>query len=120
MSQFAVSFVSDIFPKASRAGTTGRWRRSGSLGRAGSNRSPEMQHAETVRQCAEGHQEEEGTGEITVHAPTAEGVHNTCHAHCAERHSPDHCSLTAADGRNPGYDNRNSRKPIQEENTQPA
>jgi hypothetical protein len=40
MSQFAVSFVADIFPKASRAGTTGRWRRSGSLGRAGSNRSP--------------------------------------------------------------------------------
>ncbi len=28
-----------------------------------------MQHAETVRQCDEGHQEEEGAGEVTVHAP---------------------------------------------------
>src|SRR5258708_9813179 len=41
-----------------------------------------MQHAETVRQCDEGHQEEEGAGEVTVHAPTAERVHNTRHAHC--------------------------------------
>jgi Cu2+-exporting ATPase len=40
MSQFAVSFVADIFPKTSRAGTTVRWRRSRLLGRAGSNRSP--------------------------------------------------------------------------------
>src|SRR5215469_7631211 len=39
ISQFAVSFVADISPKTSRAGTTGRWRRSGLLGQAGSNRS---------------------------------------------------------------------------------
>ena len=39
MSQFVVSFAADIFPRASRAGTRRRWRRSGSLGRAGSNRS---------------------------------------------------------------------------------
>src|SRR6266849_7098025 len=38
MSQFAVSFVADIFPKTSRAGTREQWCRSGLLGRAGSNR----------------------------------------------------------------------------------
>jgi hypothetical protein len=37
---------------------------------------------------------------VTVHAPTAERVHNTRHAHCAERDSPDHCSPTSPDGRN--------------------
>src|ERR1700719_1000210 len=56
-----------------------------------------MQHAETVRQCDDGHQEEEGAGEVTVHAPTAERVHNTCHPHCGERDSPDNCSPTVAE-----------------------
>ena len=42
----------------------------------------EMQDAETVRQCDQGHQEEEGSGDVTVYAPTAERVHNTRHAHC--------------------------------------
>ena len=34
----------------------------------------ETQDAETVRQCDEGHEEEEGASEVTVHAPTAERV----------------------------------------------
>src|SRR5260370_12478168 len=38
MSQFAVSFVADIFPKTSRSGTRDQCCRSGLLGRAGSNR----------------------------------------------------------------------------------
>ena len=79
-----------------------------------------MQDAETVLQCGEAHQEEEGAGDVTVHAPTAEGVHNTRPAHCDERDSPDDCSPTATDYRNSGRDNRNSWKPIQDENTPPA
>ena len=30
-----------------------------------------------------------------MHAPTAEGIHNTRHAHCGERDSPNYCSPTA-------------------------
>jgi hypothetical protein len=41
----------------------------------------EMQDAETVRQCDEGHQEKEGSCNVTVYAPTARRIHNTRHAH---------------------------------------
>jgi hypothetical protein len=80
----------------------------------------EMQDAETVQQCGEGHQEEKGAGNVTVYAPTAERVHNTRHAHCGERDSPDDCSPTAADGQRPDCNYRDGRKPIQHENTPPA
>lgn len=80
----------------------------------------ETQDAETVRQSGEGHEQEEGAGEVTVHAPTAERVHHTRRAHGAERDRPDGCSPTAADSRSPGHDNGNGRKPIQEENTPSA
>src|SRR5215472_6016393 len=57
----------------------------------------EMQDAETIRQCREGHQEEEGSGGVTVYTPTAERVHSTRHAHCGECDSPDDCSRSVAD-----------------------
>ena len=43
-----------------------------------------------------------------MHAPTAERVHNTRHAHCGERDCPNDCSPTAADVQRPDYDNRDS------------
>ena len=92
MGRFAVSFVADIFPITSQAGNTGRRRRSGLLPRAGSNRSPRDAGCRTVQQCGQGHQEEKGAGNVTVYATTAERVHNTRHAHCGERDSPDDCS----------------------------
>jgi hypothetical protein len=66
----------------------------------------ETQDAETVRQCGEGHQEEERTGEVTVHASTAERIRNTRHAHCGQRDDPNGCSPTSADGKGAGHDNR--------------
>ena len=68
--------------------------------------SVETQDAETVRQCGEGHQEEERTGEVTVHASTAERIRNTRHAHRGQRDDPNGCSPTAADGKGAGHDNR--------------
>src|SRR5215831_1030036 len=77
----------------------------------------EMQYAETIRQCREGHQEEEGAGDVTVHATAAQRVHHTRRAHCAERDSPDGRSPAVADGWSSGHDNRNGRKPIQQKDT---
>ena len=60
-----------------------------------------------------------GPGEVTMHAPAAEGVHNTRRAHRGERDSPDNRSPTAADGQRPSCDYRDGRKLIQQENTPP-
>jgi len=80
----------------------------------------EMQDAETIQQRGEGHQEKEGAGDVTMHAPTAERVQNTRSAHYGERDNPNDRSPTVADGWSPGHDNRNGRQPIQDENTPPA
>ena len=61
-----------------------------------------------------------GAGEVTVHAPAAERVHNTRRTHGDERDGPDDCSPTAADSQRPDRDHRDGRKPIQHENTPPA
>jgi len=77
----------------------------------------EMQDAQTVRQRDEGHQEEERSGEVTVHAPTAKRVHDTRRTHYGERDGPDDCSPTVADSQRPDCDHRDGRKPIQHENS---
>jgi hypothetical protein len=80
----------------------------------------EMQDAQAVRQRYEGDQEEERSGEVTVHAPTAKRVDNARRTHYGERDGPDDCSPTVADSQRPDCDHRGGWKPIQHENSPSA